>query len=290
MALSKITYNDKVALNPQPSVANENKCTDNDLNQIKKATNGVVDMVKSNNLLIDKCFINAYITNTGAISSANNNALFGYIEVDPNTTYTMSVNATISSMMIGEYDSSKTWLQRPLGNNVSKLTITTSANTKYVRVAINKDNSTAMTQSIIDSLEPQFEKGGDRTAYMPYVNIKGQDIYSKGEIQIGTWIDGKPLYRKVVYISSLPNNTTGFYDIFSSSEIGNIDLCIMDDSASFMTVTASGITENDPMNWIYSTTAFVFTCIRNKQIRIITKDDKSSTSAYVSVKYTKTTD
>lgn len=139
-----------------------------------------------------------------------------------------------------------------------------------------------------DEVSTTSTNGVENQAITNYVN--GLNTYSTTEQRVGTWINGKPLYRKVVYISSLPNNATGFYDIFSSGEISNIDLCIMDESASYMTITSGGTTENDPMNWIYSTTAFVFTCIRNKQIRIITKDDKSSTSAYVSILYTKTTD
>lgn len=37
-------------------------------------------------------------------------------------------------------------------------------------------------------------------------NAGGQDVYSTEEQQIGTWIDGKPLYRKVY-------NWTGSYNI-----------------------------------------------------------------------------
>ncbi len=45
MALTKITWADKTALNPQPSVARENKCTDDDLNEIKSVVNTNVDKV-----------------------------------------------------------------------------------------------------------------------------------------------------------------------------------------------------------------------------------------------------
>lgn len=46
MALNKITYTDKVALNPQPSVADENKCTDSDLNEIKNVVNDAIDYLE----------------------------------------------------------------------------------------------------------------------------------------------------------------------------------------------------------------------------------------------------
>lgn len=38
--MANITWDDKTALNPQPSVPRENKCTDDDLNEIKQVVNG----------------------------------------------------------------------------------------------------------------------------------------------------------------------------------------------------------------------------------------------------------
>ena len=40
--MSKITYANKSALNPQPSIADENKVTDADMNEIKSVVNGLV--------------------------------------------------------------------------------------------------------------------------------------------------------------------------------------------------------------------------------------------------------
>lgn len=35
------------------------------------------------------------------------------------------------------------------------------------------------------------------------------EVYSTEEVRIGTWIDGRPLYRKVFLTKTLPTNTTG---------------------------------------------------------------------------------
>lgn len=43
--MAKITYNDKVSLNPQPSVANENKVSDADMNEIKTSVNDAYDII-----------------------------------------------------------------------------------------------------------------------------------------------------------------------------------------------------------------------------------------------------
>lgn len=43
--MAKITWADKITLNPQPSIARENKCTDDDLNEIKQVVNTNDDIV-----------------------------------------------------------------------------------------------------------------------------------------------------------------------------------------------------------------------------------------------------
>ena len=69
----------------------------------------------------------------------------------------------------------------------------------------------------------QIEQGSSATTYNAYVepniyiknsnelydnfNIKNEEVYSTEEQKIGTWIDGKPLYRKVIS-STLPKVTT----------------------------------------------------------------------------------
>lgn len=47
MALNKITYDTKVALNPQPGVAAANKVSDSDMNEIKTVVNDAIDQVNS---------------------------------------------------------------------------------------------------------------------------------------------------------------------------------------------------------------------------------------------------
>jgi hypothetical protein len=50
MALSKITYTDKETLNPLPSVADKNKVTDDDMNEIKSVVNSAIDQVEANTI------------------------------------------------------------------------------------------------------------------------------------------------------------------------------------------------------------------------------------------------
>lgn len=138
--------------------------------------------------------------------------------------------------------------------------------TKLDAMAINNTYGTSNTEAYSQS----------------YVN--NLTTYSTAETRIGTWIDGKPLYRKVVYISSLPNNTMTTYQVFNDKSI--IDTCFIDSSGSYMKIAQ----EVDTLNWIYSTTGFIMTCLVNKEIRIKTTDDKGTAHAYIAVCYTKTTD
>ena len=50
MSLNKITYNNKVSLNPQPSIANENKVSDADMNEIKSVVNAGIDFLNVFNI------------------------------------------------------------------------------------------------------------------------------------------------------------------------------------------------------------------------------------------------
>lgn len=123
------------------------------------------------NLLNTQNWTGGYIDSSGNLHTGNTNALFdGYIEVNSNTQYVISTNTSIRNVAISEFDSSQIFIQRnQSSNNVSLLTITTTANTKYVRVQFNYDNSTTITQTIIDGLELQLESGSSRTSYEPYV-------------------------------------------------------------------------------------------------------------------------
>lgn len=70
MALSKITYANKSALNPQPSIADENKVTDANMNEIKSVVNNAIDQVDANTTNIGN------ITGTILWTNPNPNNLF----------------------------------------------------------------------------------------------------------------------------------------------------------------------------------------------------------------------
>ncbi len=122
-----------------------------------------------------------------------------YIEVEPSTQYILSfqnsAGASQSYSKIVCYDSTKTMLQDFSQTGNLAHTITTPANTRYIRVVIEKISSTS-TAIILSNI--QLEKGSTATSYSSYQELNNQEVYSTTEIKIGKWIDGKPLYRKVI--------------------------------------------------------------------------------------------
>lgn len=65
---------------------------------------------------------------------------------------------------------------------------------------------TASSYTLYTLTNIQLEEG-EQTSYTPYVPT-GEEVYSPNEIRIGTWIDGKPLYRRVFETSVLTSTET----------------------------------------------------------------------------------
>ena len=203
MALSKITYNNKVSLNPQPSVANENKVTDNDMNEIKIATNGVVDMVKSNNLF-SGFLSGAYNSSTGVFNTSTSGIASRKIDVVNGEKYCLSGIQAGNTIRILFWNN---------GTFISSTTLTTQTENVITmlgnRFAFQTATSTPHTNI-------QLEKGESATAYTPYMNLDGQEFYSGMETKIGEWIDGKPLYRRVFTYTNLSQISSGSYGTIST--------------------------------------------------------------------------
>lgn len=113
--------------------------------------------------------------------------------------------------------------------------------------------------------------------------INAPYIYSLNEQKIGVWIDGKPLYQKLTYISSLPNNATTNYPhgISDISAIVGMDSCVK---------WPSGWIANLP--WVVSgdDTETITASAGLTNIQVVTNKNRTSMSAYIVLRYTKTTD
>ena len=117
------------------------------------------------------------------------------------------------------------------------------------------------------------------------------ETYSTTEQRVGTWIDGKPIYRKTYEIGNLPNaNTLRVQSGLTASNINIVKL--------YGTAIKSGTHETYPLPFIWGSTSgftnyvglFFGGTDNNSDIWIRTMTDASSYSGYVIIEYTKTTD
>lgn len=106
--------------------------------------------------------------------------------------------------------------------------------------------------------------------------------YSLEEQAIGTWIDGKPLYRKVVGIESLPNNEA----LIQNHNISGIDNIIN------INGFATNGTEFRPIPFNSATANRIDIQITADRTSIYfrTNIDVSAFHAYIILEYTRTTD
>lgn len=138
---------------------------------------------------------------------------------------------------------------------------------------------------VVNSMEgTESNKAPSVASVKTYINDKVQDVYSTDEIRIGTWIDGKPIYRKAYYVNAFANNSNVYLDI----NVENVDTVI---SANGYAKNSSH-TETIFLNSSYSNAicdAIVWEESANK-LRLHSTSDRSGYSGYVWIEYTKTTD
>ena len=227
----------------------------------------------------------------GAIDSSTGNIINNYtdysltttnlIKVKPNTTYTISFsggNYVIDR--IATFNSSGAFISK--SNSLNVRTFTTDANTYYIRFNIW---SSGITPSSIGNA--QLEEGSTATTYTPYQELDNKEHYTTSEQVIGTWVDGKKLYRKVVKYtnSSTIGSSSGITNISIAhgvSNIGQVTKCDIAKAGNyiFTTLGGSGVSYGTCVTQVNNT---------NINLRII-NDTWASSTWYFTLEYTKTTD
>lgn len=210
-----------------------------------------------------------------------------YIEVTPNTAYTLNSSNNILAGRFIEYDENKVFIKASYGIG----TIITSANTKYVKWSYSttsvpeniqlEQNSTATTYE--EYIEPKTYILNDNNVYEEFMK-KEENIYSTDEQVIGKWIDGKTLYRKTI----VDNNRIGAgetllinHGISNIEEITNVKYGIVYQEEYY------------PSPVIYDdyTTQLVINKITKTQIHVKSFGEVWATHKLtITIEYTKTTD
>ena len=114
--------------------------------------------------------------------------------------------------------------------------------------------------------------------------MNGNDLheYSTEEKVVGKWIDGKPIYEKVINSGYLLNSGTISIDVSSLNIDSFIQLRGMtftDDKTQFRPITL-GTSDNNAIRIDFT----------NNNIRIITWNNWSAYNSFIVIQYTKTTD
>ena len=251
---------------------------------------------------------------TGEIKTYTNGTKMFILEVQPSTSYTISktqgghfrVGTTPNYPSVGA-------IVDGLINNSSatSITITTNSTAKYLCCSYWQTGVDTITEeSMRESI--QVEQGSTATKYEEYIEPKiyvknDNDIYeefiskedtletySTSEQRIGTWINGKPLYRKVI-TGAVPiaNNdetyTTAQYDVAE-----NIDPYGMFIEYAWIADTSEGAPNLFPLPYVLHTkesNVDVKHLTINGKYTIMNSLNFFNNMPFVSIiKYTKTTD
>lgn len=152
---------------------------------------------------------------------------------------------------------------------------------------IKKKNTTIpINGKIVDT-----ENVEDKTSNAPSMRLVEEmtkDIYSTAEQAIGTWIDGKTIYRKVYHIDTVTGTTQ--YQLDNNSNIDFItryDGSIYNPSTGSLYALGSVHSENTSRNYKQ-----IYLDKNNKLLRMDIGDWQTTDGweLYIILEYTKTTD
>lgn len=213
-------------------------------------------------------------------------------------TYTLSSNLDYSKYNISAVTSKNTF---PVQNTTDlsydsqwrtgNITFTISED-GYFGVGIRKSDETTLTLSDIQDNYFQLEKGSVVTNYVEHKEFSNKQIYSTSEQVVGTWIDGKPLYRKTFDLT--PQISASVTSTSIDLDIQNVKVAMIDGSHSYMLDNATS-TGYMPFPNINSNTAFNgggYIQVTSGKATLNVRKGSSLTiyKLILTVEYTKTTD
>lgn len=118
-------------------------------------------------------------------------------------------------------------------------------------------------------------------------NVDSIDVlktYSSAETKVGIWIDNKPIYRKVISLGLLPNNTTKRV----ASGISNLEFVTYLYGIALAGTYFITLPDSYPVNVNYNVRLSYD--LSTNEIVITAGADRSTYSGYAIIEYTKTTD
>lgn len=111
--------------------------------------------------------------------------------------------------------------------------------------------------------------------------IINNNVYESNETVIGTWTNGKPIYRKVFV-----NQTSDNSNLYINHNLTDLDYFWLETNACFV----FDYNESLPSNWYYSSSDWSRHWMNKTQIRFRNPGNIGSRLLYTVINYTKTTD
>ena len=112
------------------------------------------------NVIEENVVIGQYIDTTGAINSGDSNFYYTpFVPVKPNTVYTLAASSSLYFVSISEYDENQTFIKRTGTYSTKELTITTDANTHFLRFGSNIASGRKATLAAILAITWTLNKG-----------------------------------------------------------------------------------------------------------------------------------
>lgn len=254
-------------------------------------------------------YLNAFINTSSKKIEESNKAqghILSYMKCSPNTTYTLSKKAG-HSFRVATFTKVPAWgvsYNNTVANHTgTTITITTGENDNYlgfVCFALT-DGDTGDYIDMYSTL--QVEQGSKATSYEAYIEPKiyvrnsngvyeefmkkSEEVYSTEEQRIGTWINGKPLYRKIVnaQFGTVVQGTETTVEV----NLKNVDFILVDKYWLDRKTASSSINQGYAADALY----LGYTSFNNSNttLRFRTKQSwVSNTAIYAIIEYTKTTD
>ena len=246
--MGKINYTNKTTLNPQPSIADENKVTSGDMNENKSVVNGnftnnsvtvgdttptgdniTATWIKASGNIFDVNnvnILNALLRTSGDLHASSSERTL-YIPCKPNTTY--QIKKTAGSRFRIDERSSTPALESSNVNliyndSASMLTYTTSSNGNYLVVNYFTTSESGTEQDMLNSISITVVPSINVLENNEYNEIYTKDIYSLNEVKTNkVFIDGKNIYRKVIEFSVGSSSATT-YSISNEVDKAWVDL------------------------------------------------------------------
>lgn len=283
--MEKINFiNDKL---PALNAENLNQMQAN----IEKAiSNPIVEDIKCKNLFNTKNLHDynhcnyTIISNNAVIFSSNvitGRVTFDIHDLKPNTDYILSFDRTTSlesgEFLVEVYTTGANLASINSGNQV------TFNSGSYTSLVIGFFNRTANDTKIEQTFSNiQLEEGTTATNYVPYKEFSNQVHYSTTKQVIGTWVDGKSVYR-TIYQGDIANGTKLF---------SNVDAIVDIRGYGYLANTTRKVILNG-LSTDASNTLFSSFFALDGSIEIYAKYGGDSTTAYNStiiLDYTETTE